>query len=368
MNNNTLTALVLAALDDSAIKALNERVNELAELGFKPQIVDELPAEGNDHTLYLVPQNEPGEDPWYYEYLWLDNEWEKIGTTSVNFDDYYKKAEIDTILEDYSTWEDVESIREQLESDIDNVSDRVDNLTDSVYTKDETYNKDEIDTILDDYYTKTEIDNTLDDYYTKTETDDILDDYYTKTEVDTALDDYYTKDEVDSTLDDYYTKDEVDNTLDDYYTKSEVDEAIAGDLEDYYDKTEIDAALDTKQDVLTAGDNVDITNDVISVDLSDYLAKDNTTAYTPIGNYNPATKQYVDQFFFDGTSEEWDALTDAQKEYFKTAVVEDYVQLDIAETYDINSVLGLDPQEEIISDMYEEEAIDLTNQIIGGSF
>ena len=74
MNNNTLTALVLAALDDSAIKALNERVNELAELGFKPQIVDELPAEGNDHTLYLVPQSEPGEDPWYYEYLWLDNE------------------------------------------------------------------------------------------------------------------------------------------------------------------------------------------------------------------------------------------------------------------------------------------------------
>jgi hypothetical protein len=65
---------VLAALDDSAIKALNERVNELAELGFKHQIVDELPAEGNDHTLYLVPQSEPGEDPWYYEYLWLDNE------------------------------------------------------------------------------------------------------------------------------------------------------------------------------------------------------------------------------------------------------------------------------------------------------
>ena len=31
-----------------------------------------------------------------------------------------------------------------------------------------------------------------------------------------------------------------------------------------------------------------------SVDLSNYLAKDNTTAYTPTGDYNPATKQYVD--------------------------------------------------------------------------
>lgn len=342
MNNNTLTALVLAALDDSAIKALNERVNELAELGFKPEIVTELPETGNDHTLYLVLESEPGEDPWYQEYLWLDNEWEKIGTTSIDFEDYYTKDEVDTILEDYSTWEDVESVREQLEDSIDGLTDRVDNLEENTYTKDETYSKDEIDTTLDDYYTKTEIDNTLDDYYTKTETDDILDDYYTKTEVDTELDNYY--------------------------TKAEVDEAIAGDLEDYYDKTEIDAALDTKQDVLTAGDNVDITNDVISVDLSNYLAKDNTTAYTPIGNYNPATKQYIDQFFFDGTSEEWDALTDVQKEYFKTAVVEDYVQLDIAETYDVNAVVGADPQEEIISDMYEDEAIDLTNQIIGGSF
>lgn len=31
-----------------------------------------------------------------------------------------------------------------------------------------------------------------------------------------------------------------------------------------------------------------------SVNLSNYLAKDNTTAYTPTGDYNPATKQYVD--------------------------------------------------------------------------
>ena len=95
MDNNVLTALVLAALDDSAIKSLNERVNELAELGFKPQIVTELPEEGNDHTLYLVLESEPGEDPWYQEYLWLDNEWEKIGTTSIDFEDYYTKDEAD---------------------------------------------------------------------------------------------------------------------------------------------------------------------------------------------------------------------------------------------------------------------------------
>lgn len=31
-----------------------------------------------------------------------------------------------------------------------------------------------------------------------------------------------------------------------------------------------------------------------SIDLSNYLAKDNTTAFTPSGDYNPATKKYVD--------------------------------------------------------------------------
>ena len=31
-----------------------------------------------------------------------------------------------------------------------------------------------------------------------------------------------------------------------------------------------------------------------AIDLSNYLAKDNTTAYTPTSDYNPATKQYVD--------------------------------------------------------------------------
>lgn len=31
-----------------------------------------------------------------------------------------------------------------------------------------------------------------------------------------------------------------------------------------------------------------------SVDLSNYIAKDNTTSFTPTGDYNPATKKYVD--------------------------------------------------------------------------
>ena len=254
MDNNTLTALVLAALDDSAIKELNQRINDLAEVGFKPEIVTELPETGNDHTLYLVLESEPGEDPWYQEYLWLDNEWEKIGTTSIDFEDYYTKDEVDAELDDIR--DHLDTVDQDISNLGDDLTNLADNLTANYYTTDETYNKDEIDN-----------------------------------------------------------------------------------------------------------------------NLSNYLAKNNTTSYTPSGNYNPATKLYVDTAvgeldgrFFEGVSEDWDELTDEQKEAYLLASVEDYVELDIADTYNINEALGdLDPQTNIVSDLYEEEAIDITNQIIGGN-
>jgi hypothetical protein len=50
----------------------------------------------------------------------------------------------------------------------------------------------------------------------------------------------------------------------------------------------------------TAGDGIKIENNVISstgggsADLSNVLMKDNTTPFTPTGDYNPSTKKYVD--------------------------------------------------------------------------
>lgn len=64
------------------------------------------------------------------------------------------------------------------------------------------------------------------------------------------------------------------------------------------------------------------------IDLSNYLAKNNTTAYTPSGDYNPATKKYVDDSklpVFEGTSGEWDNLTEAQKEEYYISLVEPIV-------------------------------------------
>lgn len=44
------------------------------------------------------------------------------------------------------------------------------------------------------------------------------------------------------------------------------------------------------------------------IDLSNYLAKNNTTAFTPTGDYNPATKKYVDDKIWVGTQTEYDNL------------------------------------------------------------
>lgn len=97
---------------------------------------------------------------------------------------------------------------------------------------------------------------------------------------------------------------------------------------------------------------------------SHFLNKTNTTAYTPTADYHPATKKYVDDKFWEGRSDAWDEKTQAQKEAIYVAVVEGYTELSINDNYSLNAITGT--EEEVISDMYEEDAIDATNEIIEG--
>jgi hypothetical protein len=88
--------------------------------------VQTLPVTDIDDTaIYLVPIQDPQTSDNYAEYIYINNQWEKLGETPI-------------------------------EVDLDNY-----------YTKDETYNKNEIDSSFNNYYTKS---NT-----------------YNKTEIDTAL-------------------------------------------------------------------------------------------------------------------------------------------------------------------------------------
>lgn len=111
-------------------------------------------------------------------------------------------------------------------------------------------------------------------------------------DTDIDLSDYYTKEEVDVQLEEKQDKltqgenitiqDNVISAKDTTYTGGDnvsisSENVISVDLDNYVTQSALDSVLDTKQDKLTAGDNVDITNNVVSVDLSEYATKTEVT-------------------------------------------------------------------------------------------
>lgn len=90
-----------AKIDDNAIStetvwSSSKIVSELANAGFDVQVVQELPATGEAHTLYFVPSADPKTQNIYDEYLYANNAWEQVGSTAVDMSDYYTKTEVDT--------------------------------------------------------------------------------------------------------------------------------------------------------------------------------------------------------------------------------------------------------------------------------
>ena len=85
---------ITIAADGKTISAAN---------GGKFIIVEELPEEDIDLTaIYLLPREDEKENNIYDEYIYIENisEWEKIGSTEVNLENYYTKDETDELLDD----------------------------------------------------------------------------------------------------------------------------------------------------------------------------------------------------------------------------------------------------------------------------
>lgn len=79
------------------------KIQELIEAGgghpgIKYEIVEELPAEGEDGVIYLVPDGKGT----YDEYLWIETKFEKIGSTDIDLTDYAKKEWVEN--KGYSTF------------------------------------------------------------------------------------------------------------------------------------------------------------------------------------------------------------------------------------------------------------------------
>lgn len=76
---------------DNIARGLAQKANEaIANLDvLKREIVDELPTIGiSSQKIYMVPSQEPGDQNIYDEYFYVNGQWEHIGTTEVNLENY----------------------------------------------------------------------------------------------------------------------------------------------------------------------------------------------------------------------------------------------------------------------------------------
>ena len=254
VSSPTLTVTATDVASASTLAALATTVNEhIAAKGgaLTLQIANSLDDIENPSTevIYLIPAADSKDSNVKDEYIYVNGQFEKIGSTAVSLAGYATEA-------------------------------FVTGITDTKADKSTTYTKTEVDTALGKKadqattYTKTEVDTELGkkansaDVYTKTVADSTFAKAattYTKTEVDTELGkkansaDVYTKTVADSTFAkaaDTYTKSEVNTELGKkadataVYTKEEANTELAkkADKSTTYTKTEVDTELGKKAD------------------------------------------------------------------------------------------------------------------------
>lgn len=64
--------------------------------GFEFEVVSALPGTGETGKIYLVSNGGSTQNA-YDEYIWVNNSWEKIGTTAVDLSGYWSKTELTAI-------------------------------------------------------------------------------------------------------------------------------------------------------------------------------------------------------------------------------------------------------------------------------
>ena len=79
---------------------VDEKIAEFLKAGFNTETVDKLPTENISYkTIYLVPSQKPEEENIYNEYIYTSKDkWEMIGSTKTDLSDYYTKEEVDDAI------------------------------------------------------------------------------------------------------------------------------------------------------------------------------------------------------------------------------------------------------------------------------
>lgn len=262
----------------------NTRFDEVSSIrigslgGLKVEVVDELPPIEDAETgiLYLVPKEGSGNDV-YDEYIVVEiddqRSYEFLGTTAVDLSDYYTKEETDTLL-----------------------GNKQDTLVSGTNIK--TINNESIlgsgninIPIGDSYIIKgTDFGKTISNYNT-TENRTVFKEIYDNYEKITEKNVYY----LDTTYDRYIQCSGIRlsgtqlRLYIDYTSLSQTNYYGVS----YQPKTTVQLYGDYSNGGFSSIDKYDLSNFGL-VDTNSILGMSNTTPYTPSGDYNPATKKYVD--------------------------------------------------------------------------
>lgn len=90
-------------IDDSSISltktwSSSKIASELAGAGFNVEIVTELPSVGDPHTIYFILKPNSSTGDTYDEWMYINNNWEKVGNTGVDLSDYATLNDISTFI------------------------------------------------------------------------------------------------------------------------------------------------------------------------------------------------------------------------------------------------------------------------------
>lgn len=74
---------------------------------FHYEIVQELPQTGANNIMYLVPKSDEQTSNYYDEYVYANNNWEKIGDTEIDLSGYVTTDTLNTVLANYMTEQEI---------------------------------------------------------------------------------------------------------------------------------------------------------------------------------------------------------------------------------------------------------------------
>lgn len=111
----------------------------------KKEVVDTLPATGQDDVIYLVKDSKGKANNVYLEYLWINGVFELIGSTEVDLSGYAKTSEVDNKISkiDLSPYAKTADINNKLNSKVDKIEGK--DLSTNDYTDEDKNKLDGID-------------------------------------------------------------------------------------------------------------------------------------------------------------------------------------------------------------------------------